>query len=541
MWPSNSKHGSNPNSSSTTGPGAASMYTSTSVSETTPAPSTNAVAAAQVATQMTGAYPTRPSTTRLPSDADRPRGHVPATLTRTPTAASAVGKKPRPTQDHFDGANGDIESYGDHRFGGHDPHKPPPQYDRGPKPGNLNDELAYGDDPRGHHNKEKYGGGHMLVNKFTKRFKSQSMNESYRDTRTDQTGESDRERYKRERNEWKRSCGEYEEAYKQCLSVNNQLSENLAKEQDRVDRTKRSADLLEAAMDNKDVFLGAQARNDDEVRGRFGSILSSIKTWSNNFNVGRGHSFKEEMLPEYQRVAPLCTKLQILEQTVMDKKRKRLFVRGWAAYIMSKTLFRTLDALGDLGKDVWMEKGVADTFARLENELWFSDRKQITHRAFNDWRAFTADLVSKTLSSQKAVSENAGQAIQNGLEAVMAVVTPWCVTSDHEALRSHQDRLYKIFAEAVQLAQFLRCQRALWSIRFPSRPILPGLQETGPLMFDPSCMKDDRGDDEDMHPEQLRQRYVDIVVMPALYKRGNTNGEKFESEEAAVPAVVGMA
>ena len=169
-----------------------------------------------------------------------------------------------------------------------------------------------------------------------------------------------------------------------------------------------------------------------------------------------------------------------------------------------------------------------------------SDRKFVTQRAFNDWRAFTADLLSKSLADKKGPDENARQAVLDAMYEVMDLVTPWCVTGDRIALRAHEDRLEKIFTEAAQLAQFLRRQRALWSTRFPSRPILPGLQETGPLMFDPSSMKDERGDDEDIHPEQLKLRYVDIVVTTALYKRGNTNGEKFESEEAAAPAMVVM-
>lgn len=151
-----------------------------------------------------------------------------------------------------------------------------------------------------------------------------------------------------------------------------QLQDELVKEQDRVDRTKRSANLLEATMDNKEIFLGSQARNDDEVRTRFGSLINSIKTWSNNFNAGSGDFFSEDMLPEYERVTPLCTRLHYLEKIVNDKKRKRLFVRGWAAYVMTKMLFRTLDPLGDSGTDVWMEPGLADTFSRLENELWFA-------------------------------------------------------------------------------------------------------------------------------------------------------------------------
>lgn len=169
------------------------------------------------------------------------------------------------------------------------------------------------------------------------------------------------------------------------------------------------------------------------------------------------------------------------------------------------------------------------------------DRKVITHRAFNDWRAFTADLLSRTTSedSQKS-KDRTREAVQDAVHDVMDLVKPWCITAEHDALRGYAERLHKIFTEAVQLAQFLRCQRALWSIKFPSRPSLPDLPETGPLMFDPTSMKDDKGDDEDVHPEKLKLRYVDIVVTPALYKRGNPNGERFENEEIAVKAVVVM-
>lgn len=125
-------------------------------------------------------------------------------------------------------------------------------------------------------------------------------------------------------------------------------------------------------MDNKEVFLGIQAQNDDEIHQKFGSIFTSIKTWSNNFNAGSGHAFREDMMPEYQRVAPLCTNLQILEQIVAEKRQKRLFVRGWAAYVMTRSLFRTLDPQGNLGEDVWMDGTNSEIFSRLENTLWFA-------------------------------------------------------------------------------------------------------------------------------------------------------------------------
>ncbi|KAF1995327.1 hypothetical protein P154DRAFT_580897 [Amniculicola lignicola CBS 123094] len=512
-------------------------HTTTTVPEMQPAPTASAVTAAQTATGTLGSYPQPPSGIRSTIEADRPRVYPPPPPLRTLSGISSANNAPQPGHDQYDGRSADMGHYENQHCRSNETHCPPPQYpDRSSQGQDPHDGLGYGTDYRGHQLKERSGGAHAF-SKLKKQF-NKAMSEPHRDTPPDPSYEDKTERYKRQRNELKDRCRELEDVNKVNRQIIDQLSYDLAKEQDRVDRTKRSANLLEAAMDNKEVFLGAQARNDDEVRQKFASILSSIKTWSNNFNAGSGHTFREDMMPEYLRVAPLCMKLQTLEQTVADKKRKRLFVRGWAAYIMTKSLFRTLDPLGDLGKDAWLNGGISNIFSRLENELWFSDRKLVTHRAFNDWRAFTADLLSKTLVGKTSAEENAMNAVQSAVYEVMDLVRPWCVTGDHDSLLAHEDRLRRIFIEAVQFAQYLRRQRALWSARFPSRPLLPGLQETGPLMFDPTSMKDDKGDDEDMNPEQLKLQYVDIVVTPALYKRGNTNGERFESEEAASPAIV---
>jgi hypothetical protein len=167
------------------------------------------------------------------------------------------------------------------------------------------------------------------------------------------------------------------------------------------------------------------------------------------------------------------------------------------------------------------------------------DRGLLPYRTFNDWRAFTADLLSKTISGNpKQTEQRTRDSVQYAVNQVMDLVTPWCVKDDRDALRGYKDTLEETFLDAVQLAKFLRCQRALWSIRFPSQLSLATFPETGPLMFDPTSMKDHDADDEEMRVDNIKQRYVDIVVSPALYKRGNANGDRFDREEATVPAVV---
>ena len=122
----------------------------------------------------------------------------------------------------------------------------------------------------------------------------------------------------------------------------------------------------------------------------------------------------------------------------------------------------------------------------------------------------------------------------------MKVASAWQKTGAIEDLQAHERQLHRILADAVRFAQFLRRQRALWSVRFPSRPRLPDGKGTGPLMFDPATMQDHRYDDED-GVEEFKSSYVQLITMPALYKRGTMNGELFEREEAVRLAEVVLA
>ena len=60
------------------------------------------------------------------------------------------------------------------------------------------------------------------------------------------------------------------------------------------------------------------------------------------------------------------------------------------------------------------------------------------------------------------------------------------------------------------------------------------------LMFDPSTMKDEAFEDEGQSPELLRRQRVEIIISPALFKRGNSDGERFELEYPAAKAWVLM-
>ncbi|KAL8798871.1 MAG: hypothetical protein Q9182_006327 [Xanthomendoza sp. 2 TL-2023] len=354
--------------------------------------------------------------------------------------------------------------------------------------------------------------------------------------------EDDRERYKRERDYARQQYEKLERDNNEQRQVINQFQIQLQKEHDKVQRVTQSAHHMQTEMDNKELFLGPQA-TDDEVRARFDSVLASIKTWSTNFTSGSVESdvFKEDSLADYQSVAPMCRNTLHLMQVVGTKKRRRLFVRGWAACVMSKLLFRTLgteNQPASQAHDLWLDSSTAQSFLKIEDVIYLADRKEIPYRMFSDWRAFTAGLLSKNI--QGTLEGHSQAEISRAVQEVMQLVASWGVL---EKAREHEMTLTSIFVEAVRLSQFLRQQRALWCVRFPPRTAaVPEkrleTEQIASLKFDPSCMKDEWSEEEDESANVLHGKPVEIIITPALFKRGNLNGEHFDKEYQAAPAFV---
>jgi hypothetical protein len=182
----------------------------------------------------------------------------------------------------------------------------------------------------------------------------------------------DLEEAKSQKTKFKRLIEQLEDELAGSLAEVGQLKAALMDEQTRLAQTKRSADQMQSTMDNRESFLGQQS-NDESMCGAFDRLMNDIKTWSTQFVGGTTDTFKKEKFLEYQRVAPRLTELQSFAKMTANKRQKRLFVRGWAAYIMCTRLFRTLDLApaGNSGDDVWVAKPLADSFQVLESWLWF--------------------------------------------------------------------------------------------------------------------------------------------------------------------------
>jgi hypothetical protein len=166
--------------------------------------------------------------------------------------------------------------------------------------------------------------------------------------------------------------------------------------------------------------------------------------------------------------------------------------------------------------------------------------KKISMRTFNDWRAYTIDLLAKSFRDDQTKDTLTGSEVKTAGIQVMDVVWPWSPPQEQDML----DSLCEIFTEAVQFSQFLRRQRAFWSVRFPMAPLLPQSTAENPerelLVFDPAYMvfKNDYYDDVEIDPKKLKGLPVEMVVTPALYKRGNMDGEFFDREYMTSPAWV---
>jgi hypothetical protein len=136
--------------------------------------------------------------------------------------------------------------------------------------------------------------------------------------------------------------------------------------------------MMQSQMDNKELFLGRQA-SDEDVQAKFNELMNAIKTWSTRF-AATGQAvygnFVEGDLLKYQRVLPTCQSILDVQKLLNNSphgKKKRIFTRGWAGYVMSELLFRTLktaDHEGTKAYDVWMDRRASRSVHRIENQLY---------------------------------------------------------------------------------------------------------------------------------------------------------------------------
>lgn len=321
-------------------------------------------------------------------------------------------------------------------------------------------------------------------------------------------------------------------------------------EEERCKKIKESANHMVHAFEMKDLYLGQQ-NSDEDVKSRFRELIGRIKAWpppSAQVCPPSHLELAAEMNHEFEKIAPGVTDLPSFLQT---PKNLRLFIRGYISLAIAEMLFRTLPSgshYGSCGEDVWMDKELAHGVLLVENRLSnagklitysaecalteiHQDRNSISLREFHDWRALTMTLISKSDDASSKTKTNVEGYVTQCRNRIMDVVSKLVATTNRRAL---EDSLLKVLIQAVALSQTLRCQRAYWSVRHPSA-MRQGAQSELPddwVFFDQATM-DDGHDDEDTDAEGTQIQYekvVEIFVTPSLFKRGNSDGERFDVE-----------
>lgn len=149
------------------------------------------------------------------------------------------------------------------------------------------------------------------------------------------------------------------------------LQAELQREQEQSMQARRSAHHLQTILDNREFFLGPQM-SDDDMRTFFSSIFMAIKTWSYRFISGPIDALvdqRTDLLDKFQYILPLCSYHSQLERYTASKTKRRLLVRGWAAYIACERLLPT-DAASETGKvDSWLDGASAQSFSILEQKI----------------------------------------------------------------------------------------------------------------------------------------------------------------------------
>jgi hypothetical protein len=163
----------------------------------------------------------------------------------------------------------------------------------------------------------------------------------------------------------------------------------------------------------------------------------------------------------------------------------------------------------------------------------------ISLRDLNDWRALTVELLSRIDLGNTAKQDMDGF-LHVQSHAIMQTVGLWAPSDTHQELGQN---IFNILANAIQFSQLLRRQRACWYVRGPTaRGRFDGdstPQNSSQVFFDRTFMRDDDVDEcDDLEVEGKARKSVELIICPGLFKRGNADGERFDTESCIVPQLV---
>lgn len=148
----------------------------------------------------------------------------------------------------------------------------------------------------------------------------------------------------------------------------------------------------------------------------------------------------------------------------------------------------------------------------------------------------TIELLSK-ICSPTGKMDSASHAINEAVEAVMVVCTPWAEPSEIDRLRIE---LRDIYIRAVYFSLLIRAQRPWWIVDMLRARKVDQVQiDPADAKFDAEKMAvDSRSDEVDLKAKTPPA--LEIIISPLLGKKGSLNGDKFDVMSTLVKAVVAV-
>jgi hypothetical protein len=323
----------------------------------------------------------------------------------------------------------------------------------------------------------------------------------------------------------------------------------------------------------RDFILSDQAA-DDEVQHLFVSLRSSIKSWARAFEHTPPEPISDPSKDQAARLRNvICRQIGTgdLPSLIAHASIRRQLAKGWVYQIFHERILgiqdRSLDGPKTRSQDIWMGPKVAEAVMAIESELLeevYGEAHEhktsapeamahrLTGRQFHSWRSYTTSMIARSCLAHEVPASDWYQAqIKETKEQIWVLVSAWLPGSAKEDALNGLDTLV---SSAVDFSRRIRQQRAYWTVAWPERSPTSFMansadtksssQPMSPLLFDPKTMWDSsyqRDEEEELNDNcqrSLENHTVELMISPALFKRGDASGNKYDEETCIVHAEV---
>ncbi|KAH6847779.1 hypothetical protein B0I37DRAFT_375815 [Chaetomium sp. MPI-CAGE-AT-0009] len=302
----------------------------------------------------------------------------------------------------------------------------------------------------------------------------------------------------------------------------------LVKVQQEAGRRKELNDRRERQLDDANLFLGMRLASDKAIQDHFSRLFDRISHWSQRYSLeGIPECLSEEITAVLRRHFFHSESREEITTILKSTTTRQLFARDLVAQFLCARVFPSFgleDAPVDVGRDYWLEEEVRGAFSTLETRIYNKVSKSatrkddVTHKEYNEWRAITADLLSR------GQPDRLGSSVQDGeLRAVIGRIRE--IFQFWDAGDGGIESLEEIVIDAIGLSRLLRQQRPRWSVILPGMSALQ-LDRASTVKFDPATMENrNHVPWSQVDPSDLTVRFF---LTPTLYKQGNNGGDHFD-------------